>query len=74
LARKPRFRINPNRIPDDSAGLTPTTDQNLTLAETSLLSLPSGSRMSVEDLLSNFPLRFVDGQALANFQTARSRQ
>jgi hypothetical protein len=69
LAAKPRFRLNPNRVPDDTSGFTVTKDQDLTLAEAVLLSIPPGSTMTPSDLLSNFPLTFVSGQASANAQS-----
>jgi hypothetical protein len=63
LARKPRYRLNPNRIRDDS--VTNAADNDLTLAETSQLSIPAGSTLTVEQLLSDFPLQYVTGQAQA---------
>ena len=41
--------------------MLPTVDPNQTaLAEYALLSLPPGSALSVSDLLSDFPLQYVE--------------
>ena len=74
MARKVRFRVNPNRIPDDSSGFTPDAPRDVSLAESSLLSIPQGSMVTVDQMLSDFPLRYVAGQALANFRSAGSQR
>ena len=61
MARKPVYRINPNRIRDDT--YTDPQNNDLTLAEISQLSLQPG--MTVEQLLNDFPLQFVNGQQRA---------
>ena len=64
MARKPQYRTNPNRMRDDT--YTNPKDDDLTLAEISQLSIPPGSTMTVEQLLNDFPLQFVNGQATAS--------
>lgn len=64
MARKVRYKLNPNLMRDDT--YTNAADNDLTLAEISQLSIPAGSTMTVEQLLNDFPLQYVQGLGRAS--------
>lgn len=55
------------RWPDqrDTQGFSPTDDPNVQLAESAALSIPPGSRLTVEQILSDFPYSYVANQRRA---------
>ena len=48
--------------PPDSQGFSRTDDQNVILAESAALSIPPGSPVTVEQMLTDFPLQYVTNQ------------